>query len=563
MQKQKTKKTKEKQKKQINFYSDNLFKNDNSFSFVKSEFENLSLQDQANFEKFGKGENQKINYQSIHQAFEKRAKENPLSIAATHLGNAITYSELNRQSNDLALLLIELGVAKGDNVALFLQRSIPMLVGMLAILKAGACYVPQDINISPKRQLKHIIEVANIDLVLTLASFRKNLSELNPKKTIAIDEFMTNSLLFNNIEHSNNFNSLASSPVVKTDNCFLLFTSGTTGIPNGVQVTHGNLCNIVLSNPGSLEIGVGTKVSQILNIAFDMAAWEIWACLSHGGTLIIRDRDIESATQYADVIIATPSILGKLDINKCQQVKVAAVAGEPCPRPLADAWGNFCKFYNSCGPTETTIVNTMSHHLPESKHLTIGKPTPNNTVYILDQNRRPCPVGEVGEMWAGGDCVSAGYINNSKLNKQRYFPDPFLGGQRKMFKTGDLARWNEDGELEPFGRIDDQVKVRGFRVELDSISALLESIEGCKKALTLKLDQNNLVAFVTPKNISPKTAKEKIASALPYYCVPKFILPVDELAMTSRGKIDKRAMLKIAQDKDTRELNTSKGASKK
>ncbi|WP_444995198.1 amino acid adenylation domain-containing protein [Aliikangiella sp. IMCC44359] len=512
--------------------------------FLKEPIKKLSHTEQVLFEKYGKGKTQNIPYQLIHKAFEKQAKKHPGQIAATHLGNAITYAELNRQSSDLALLLLELGVSKGDNVALFLQRSIPMLVGMIAILKAGACYVPQDVNISPENQLKHIIDIAQIDIILTLANFKNEISVLNNKKSIAIDEFMTNSLLHQNSNYHNTFNlEQTSSP---NDNCFLLFTSGTTGKPNGVQVTHKNLCNIVLSKPGSLGIKEGTKVSQILNIAFDMAAWEIWACLGHGGTLIIRNKNIQSAVQFAEVVIATPTILSRLNINDCQQVRVAAVAGEPCPKPLADTWGSFCHFYNSCGPTETTIVNTMGLYLPENNQLTIGKPTPNNTVYILDKNKKPCKIGEVGEMWAGGDCVSAGYLNNAQLNAQRYFPDPFLGKGKRMFKTGDLARWTENGELEPFGRIDDQVKVRGFRVELDSVSSLLESVSPCKKALTLKFDDNSLVAFVTPKTVNIQKALETVASSLPYYCVPKLIIPMDEFPMTDRGKIDKRKMLKTA-----------------
>jgi len=158
------------------------------------------------------------------------------------------------------------------------------------------------------------------------------------------------------------------------------------------------------------------------------------------------------------------------------------VAGEPCPRPLADKWSEFCTFYNGCGPTETTIVNTMHLHYPWCERLAIGKPTPNNTVYILDENLKPRAIGEVGEMWAGGDCVSAGYLNNDQLNADRYAPDPFLGDGRLMFRTRDLGRWTEDGALEHFGRTDDQVKIRGFRVELDSVSAVLEATPACKKA---------------------------------------------------------------------------------
>ncbi len=266
-----------------------------------------------------------------------------------------------------------------------------------------------------------------------------------------------------------------------------------------MQVTHGNVCNILLTEPGNLGIKPGTKVAQILSIAFDMAAWEILGCLGNGGTLVIRGKDFMEAAKQVDVIISTPSILSSLDADQCHNVKVVAVAGEPCPRPLADKWAEFATFYNSCGPTEVTIVNTAIQHHTWSEMLCIGKPTPNNTVYILNEEMKPCAIGEVGEMWAGGDCVSAGYLNNDELNQERYAPDPFLGNGRKMFRTRDLGRWLENGELEHLGRTDDQVKIRGFRVELDSVSTALESVPHCTQAVTLKFDNQSLVAFVPRK----------------------------------------------------------------
>jgi acyl-CoA synthetase (AMP-forming)/AMP-acid ligase II len=178
--------------------------------------------------------------------------------------------------------------------------------------------------------------------------------------------------------------------------------------------------------------------------------------------------------------------------------------------------------------------------------LTIGKPTPNNTVYVLDEERNPCPIGEVGEMWAGGACVSAGYINNPSLNEERYAPDPFLGNGHRMFRTRDLGRWTPDGELEHLGRTDDQVKIRGFRVELDSVSAVLESVPSCSQAVTLKLDSRSLVAFVSPRTVDVDLARETVASTLPYYCTPALMVAMDEFPMTSRGKVDKKRLMGIA-----------------
>ncbi|CAM5718952.1 D-alanine--D-alanyl carrier protein ligase [Streptomyces alboniger] len=166
---------------------------------------------------------------------------------------------------------------------------------------------------------------------------------------------------------------------------------------------------------------------------------------------MIRGKDIAATARSATVLIATPTVLSGVDPASCPRVRTVAVAGEPCPRPLADRWARRAAFFNCCGPTETTIVNTMSRHDPAAPLLTIGRPTPNNTVYVLDADRRPLPVGEVGEMWAGGDCVSAGYLGDDRLNAERYAPDPFCGGDHRMFRTRDLGRWTPDGELEHLG----------------------------------------------------------------------------------------------------------------
>ena len=332
---------------------------------------------------------------------------------------------------------------------------------------------------------------------------------------------------------------------IPTTRAVLLFTSGTTGVPNGVQVSHRNLCNILLTAPGDLGMQPGLRVGQILSIAFDMAAWETLGALSNGATLVVRGKSIQETAERVDVLIATPSILNAIDAGRCHNVKVAAVAGEPCPRPLADRWSAFCRFYNSCGPTETTIINTALVHRPDKPVLSIGKPTPNNTVYILDDCLKPLPIGEKGEMWAGGDCVTLGYLKNRELTSDRYRPDPFRPGQM-MFRTRDLGRWTDDGELEHFGRVDDQVKIRGFRVELDGVSTVLETAGCCGQAVTLKYDDRTLVCFISPGDACPEKARATVAEQLPYYCTPALVMPLNSLPRTPRGKIDKRLLLQLA-----------------
>ncbi|AYV26390.1 Gramicidin S synthase 1 [Streptomyces sp. ADI95-16] len=493
------------------------------------------------FRRFGWGSAAEVPYDCVHHAVEVQAAGRPMAVAAEFLGESITYGELDRQADRLASVLEATGVGPGDCVPLFTRRGIPLLVGLLAVLKAGAAYVPQDALAAPAEQLRHIVAATRARVVLTAGEHAHLIPAVEGVALIAVDAVMAEPLS----EQQARF--VPARPARGDDGCYVLFTSGTTGSPNGVVVTHRNVCNLLFNEPGGLGIGPGQRVAQILNIAFDMAAWEILGALSHGATLIIRGKDIAEAVRRADVVISTPTILSGIDPASCHRVKVVAVAGEPCPRQLADRWAAHCTFYNSCGPTETTIVNTMQRHTPSAGRLTIGRPTPNNTVYILDEQRRPLPVGEVGEMWAGGEGISAGYLGDPVLTAERYVADPFLGGGRLMFRTRDLGRWTADGELEILGRTDDQVKVRGFRVELNAVSAVLEGLPGCVRAATLKLDERTLVSFASPAGLDSAAARQAVADALPYYCVPETVHILPELPRTSRGKIDKEALRRLAE----------------
>ncbi|MEH0470099.1 amino acid adenylation domain-containing protein [Streptomyces sp. B21-097] len=522
----------------------------------------LTPRDRRLFRQYGHGPAVPVPDQLIHRAVERNALALPHAIAVEHEGATLTYAQLDRRADALAARLAREGVRPGDHVGLFVRRSAAMAVGLLAVLKAGAAYVPQDIGITPRGQLDHVVRTAATAVVLTL---REHASKVPPgPRTIALDD------PFDGPRGGSSDGPFADPPgdsardsfagpagpgpaprrdVTPDDGCYVLFTSGTTGRPNGVKVTHRNVANLLLTVPGDLGIRPGDRVAQLLNIAFDMAAWEILGCLTHGATLVVRGRDVATAARTATVLIATPTVLSGIDPAACPRVRVAAVAGEPCPRPLADRWARRADFFNCCGPTETTIVNTMSRHDPAAPLLTIGRPTPNNTVYVLDADRRPLPIGEAGEMWAGGACVSAGYLANEPLNAERYAPDPFLGGDHRMFRTRDLGRWTADGELEHLGRTDDQVKVRGFRVELDSVSSVLEGVPGCARAVTLRRDARTLVSFVCPADVDPAAARRAVAEALPYYCVPENVMPLPFLPETDRGKIDKQALLRLAQER--------------
>lgn len=290
----------------------------------------------------------------------------------------------------------------------------------------------------------------------------------------------------------------------------------------------------------------GKRVGQILNISFDMAAWETLGSLANGATLVIRTDSIAETARSVDILIATPSILASLDARNFPNIEVVAVAGEPCPKALADDWSQNASFYNSCGPTEITIINTIGLYSPSKSKISIGRPLPNTSVYILDDDLEPVPTGTIGEMWVGGYGVTQGYLNNEALTRERYLPDPFLGGDFVMFRTRDLARRGPGGGFEHYGRTDDQVKIRGFRVELDAVSAGLERIPGVQQAVTIKLDARSLVSFVIPEIVDPIAAIGSLERDLPYYSIPELVIPLTAMPHTVRGKIDKRLLTQWA-----------------
>lgn len=262
--------------------------------------------------------------------------------------------------------------------------------------------------------------------------------------------------------------------------------------------------------------------------------------LCNGGTLVVRGSNWLHALKQIDVLICTPSILSQYDPTILTNIKVVATAGEASNQKLADLWASHVSYYNCCGPTETTIVNTMHLHQP-GRELTIGKPTPNNNVYILDSDLNLVKDGETGLMWAGGLGISRGYINLPDKTAQVYLRDPFAADGSNMYNTGDIGRWTEDGSISIVGRQDDQVKLKGFRIELDGVTASITTYSEVERAAVLVIDEE-LHAFVAPATIDLDEIKDHISRRQPYYARPSkwHILPA--LPLTPNGKIDKRAL---------------------
>ncbi|KAF5382433.1 hypothetical protein D9615_002852 [Tricholomella constricta] len=501
----------------------------------------LSPDEQDSFTRYGLGERLQPPFACIHHAFESHAVRHPDSIAVEDFEQRITYAEMDRQANCLASHLHARGIVPGSRLCLLVERSIFMVVGILAILKAGAAYVPLDGNIVSDSTLRHALKDSGALLVLAQRKFTER---VKGTPTICLENSICQEP---STTHCLKPEDLSST----SDGAYIIYTSGTTGVPKGVNVTHCNVINLVCFTPGDLGMGPGIRVSQLMNISFDMAAWEILGSLCNGSTLCLRgktSKEWRAVMKTVDVVIATPSMLAPHSPSDYPTIKVVAVAGEPCPKALADKWSNSytVDFYNCCGPTEVTIVNTMHLHRPD-KLLGIGSPTPNNTVYVLDDQMNPVKIGDAGVMWAGGSGITRGYLNLPEKTAEKYRFDPFLNDGSFMFNTGDLGRWNRDGSLEHLGRVDHQVKIKGFRVELDGVASAMETCPGVNVAAAVLID-GELWGFFAPLTAEIEDVKSATARVQPYYAVPTRILRLAKFPETTNGKVDKRALERMADD---------------
>jgi amino acid adenylation domain-containing protein len=497
----------------------------------------------------------------IHTWFEQQAARTPGAPAARHQDDCLTYRELNEQANQLAHFLRSKGVRANSLVGLCLDRSTSMMVAVLAILKAGGAYVPLSAD-HPKPRLA--AQLANADALITEAKFECLMPSFGGD-SILIDQHRERW----SIQPFNNPGSVNS----PEDLAYVIYTSGSTGTPKGVSIRHRNLVNYTSYVQRWLELEKQPQplhFATVSTLGADLGNTCIYPSLVCGGCLHIIGHDVAADSQrfreYAakypfDVLKIVPShLMALLNSGGGREVlprKFLITGGEaltiPLVRKVIEAGGT-CELLNHYGPTETTIgsltlrVRDFDWQHSPAKTIPIGKPIANTRVYVLNAQGEPVPVGVPGELYIGGDGVSAGYIRQPELTAERFLPERFgPDANAKMYRTGDLVRYLPDGNIEFIGRVDDQVKIRGFRIELGEIESVLLRHAGVKQAVVLALPndrgEKSLVAYVVGTAQSDEL-RTHLRAQLPDYMVPPALIQLAKFPLNANGKIDRQALPK-------------------
>ncbi|MCA2655313.1 non-ribosomal peptide synthetase [Microcystis sp. M061S2] len=457
----------------------------------------------------------------IHQLIEEQAARTPDAVAVVFENQQLTYAELNSRANQLAHYLRSLGVETEVIVGLCVERSLDMIVALIGILKAGAAYLPLDPEY-PQERLQFMLEDSQVPLLLTQSLLIDKLPN-HRGKTIFLAE------TWQEIKPMNRDN--LTGKVTASNLANVIYTSGSTGKPKGVMVEHQGLCNLALAQIQTFAVSSQSRVLQFASFSFDACISEVLMALGAGATLYLASKEnlmpglplIKQLRENKIThITLPPSALAVLSWENLSSLQTIIVAGEACSPELVKKWSQGRNFFNGYGPTEGSVCATVAKCTPFDTKITIGRPIPHVQVYILDSHLQPVPIGVPGELHIGGAGVARGYLNRPELTAEKFISNPFVsldppltpldkGGEQpsKLYKTGDLARYLPDGKIEYLGRIDNQVKVRGFRLELGEIEAVLSQHPLVQEAVVMaRADQasdhdqdqlnTNLVAYLVP-----------------------------------------------------------------
>lgn len=488
----------------------------------------------------------------LHQLIEEQVARTPEAIAVAYQDTPLTYRELNTRANRLAYHLCQLGVETGSLVGLCVERSLEMVIGLLAILKAGGAYVPLDPTY-PAERLAFMLEDAQATVLLT----QHHLADQLPEKTARVVCLDSDAALLAEQRDDN-----LSLPTVPEQLAYVIYTSGSTGQPKGVQVPHRALVNFLTSMRQKPGLNEQDTLLAVTTLSFDIAGLEMFLPLTVGARLVIAPREVVAdgtalanmlAHTRATIMQATPITWRLLLAAGWQgdpRLKILC-GGEALPLDLARQLLPKCaSLWNMYGPTETTIWSSCAQVTPDSDLISIGRPIANTQMYVLDPEQRLVPIGVSGELYIGGAGLAHGYLKRPELTTERFIRHPFgQVAEARLYRTGDLARYRADGTLEVLGRLDYQVKLRGFRIELGEIETTLEHHPAVRQALVMVREDapgdQRLVAYIIPEETHRPTAQElrqALAQHLPPYMSPSAFIFLETLPLTLNGKVDRKAL---------------------
>ncbi|MEL7433099.1 MAG: amino acid adenylation domain-containing protein, partial [Chloroflexota bacterium] len=475
--------------------------------------------------------------------------ENPAdAIAVWDESGQLSYGELNARANQIAHHLVTLGITAGTPIGICLERSHEMLIGIVAILKAGGAYVPIDPSY-PQERIETIVEDAGISIILTQSHLETTLAD-RAQHTITI----------------NDKEAFADYPTTLPDTeatpdtlAYIIYTSGSTGKPKGVRITHRNLVHSTTARESVYPLQV-ERFLLLSSFAFDSSLVGIFWTLCGGGTLCLPPQDAEKdVTQIAELIaqygithlLALPSLYQILlefaDDNQLASLNTVMVAGEACPIALVRAHYELLQnatLWNEYGPTEGTVWSSVWEVPADADKMLIGKAIPNMQTYILDSQQVPVPVGVYGELYIGGEGIAQDYHERPDLTAERFIGNPF--GTGRLYRTGDIARYLTDGNIEFAGRDDNQVKISGYRIELGEVENAFSRLDAVQHVVVVVREiagQKRLVAFVsTTETATSDDIRQQVRPTLPAYMIPTHIEILDALPRNPNGKLDRKAL---------------------
>ncbi|KAF7168105.1 hypothetical protein CNMCM6106_003431 [Aspergillus hiratsukae] len=469
---------------------------------------------------------------------KKAASRDPLACAVQRLDQAMSYEELDRWSDCLARHLGTV-VHKGDVVCVHAEPSIYWIVAVYGVLKAGGVYCPLNAKLDPELR-QSMFELSGAAVYLTPSTVEEKVGPSTSRYCWAVEDLLQR----HQEAHGDLDQGYEADPAA---NAYLCFTSGSTGKPKGVLCTHQGLVAFQRDREVRLFAQPGRKIAQIMSLSFDGSIHELFSALSYGATLVLPQPNEPFAHLLeVDACILTPSVAAIMDPKDYPNLVTVYLVGEQVPQEVNDRWGSCATLYNMYGPTEATCGATIKRLLP-NRRVTIGRPNPSTRIYILDRHRRLVPRGMTGQIYLAGVQVSNGYLNQPDLTRDRFHADSVCRGLReRMYATGDLGYWNDEGELVCLGRNDRQIKLRGFRLDLEDIETRISKIEDVNAAAVTRYG-DELIALVQPGSICAAACKERMASVLPVHAIPRYIIPVDRFPMTMAGKLDYKAFRKLVE----------------